>query len=268
MSIVQAVILGIVQGATEFIPVSRSGHLAILENLMDLPDVSVLFDVILHLCTLAVVVVFFRRRLGGMFSSLFRFAARRKREEDGENLRLVLMVIGSTAVTACGGFVVSLADLGKRPGIVSLLLIVTGVILLLGGKREGSNDYRGMRLTHALFIGAAQGIGVFPGISRSGITISAGSAAGLERERAGEYAFILSIPAILGALLLSLREAEALRASISAASLAAGSAAAVATGFLSLSVLMRIVKGGRLSLFSWYLIPAGAVGFTYFTFFA
>ncbi len=268
MSIIQAVILGAVQGLAEFIPVSSSGHLAIFEYLMDLPEVPVLFDVILHVCTLLVVIAVFRRRIWGMIVSLFRWIAGRKDETDRENLRLIVLVLAATAVTGVVGYFVSRIDLGSRPGIVSLLLAVTGGILILTRGKKGTMGYGEMKIVHALWIGAAQGIGVFPGISRSGITISASTLAGVERERAGEFSFILSIPAILGALVLSLKDAESLSASVGIAPLAAGAVSAIVVGFLSLILLLRIVRGGRLALFSWYLIPAGILGFVYFNFLA
>ena len=258
MSIFEAVLLGAVQGLTEFLPVSSSGHLAVLKHLFGRGDVPLLFDVLLHISTLGVVIIVFRARLGGIIGSIFRLLARRERlEPDVENLRIVWLGLSATVVTGVLGVTVAGFEPGRYPKLVGLLFLVTAGILLFTRVAHGSRGYREMGGGRALLAGFAQGLGVFPGISRAGITISAGLLSGVARQQAAEFSFLISIPAILGALLLTLREAGDLSAAVPAPSLAAGLVTSFVVGLLSLKLLLRLVRGGRLYLFALYLIPLG-----------
>ncbi len=260
MTIFEAIVFGVIQGATEFLPVSSSGHLALTKDILDLAEVPILFDVILHVATLAVVIVFFRKRIGAIFASIGRWVARRAGDADVPNLRLAWVIIVATVVTGVIGILLNELDVGSNTRIVSVLFIVTAAILIGAHFLKGSRDYDQIGLRDALIVGAAQGLGVLPGISRAGITISASIGAGLRRERAGEFAFLVSVPAILGALVLSLRDAEELAAVVSPVALAAGFVSALVVGLLSLVLLVRLIRGGRLFYFSFYLIPLGIVG--------
>ena len=263
MTFIQALLLGAVQGATEFLPVSSSGHLAVLRAVMELRDVPVLFDVMLHIATLIVVIVVFRRRVGGLLRSIFRWVSRRSGDADRENLRLAWVIIVATVLTGVIGLAVGSLETGLRPRVVSALFILTGLILLGSRFFSGSRDYRGIGLRDGVIVGIAQGLGVFPGISRSGITISAGLVAGMDRETAGEFAFLVSIPAILGAFVLTLRDAAELSQSVAPAVLVAGFVAALVVGAGALTLLLRIVKSGRLYFFAFYLIPLGIAGLVF-----
>ncbi len=260
MTIAQALLFGAVQGATEFLPVSSSGHLAVLKTVLDLGDVPILFDVILHIATLIVVVFVFRTRIGGILRSIGRWIVRRADETDGENLRLTWVIIVATVITAVLGLGVGRLDVGAGPRVVSALFIVTGFILIGSRFLSGTRDYREIGLRDGLIVGVSQGLGVFPGISRSGITISAGLVTGLNRETAGEFAFLVSIPAILGAFILTLREAGELSESVGVPALAVGFIAALIVGAAALTVLLRLVRSGKLFYFAIYLIPLGIVG--------
>ena len=264
MSLFESLFLGALQGITEFLPVSSSGHLVVMKNLMDLQEIPVLFDVILHVATLLVVVLVFRKRIGELFSALIRFVLGRKREEDRDSLRLIVTILIATAITAVIGFAVSSLEVERHPKIVSSLFIVTGIILLIARKERGSLEYGQIGIKQAVVTGAAQGLGVFPGISRSGITISGSLLSGMSRERAGEYSFILSIPAILGALILELKDLETLSGLTSPLVLTAGAASAFLVGLFSLLLLLKLVKRGKLYFFSFYLIPFGLVGLFFF----
>jgi undecaprenyl-diphosphatase len=267
MTTLQALLFGCLQGLAEFLPVSSSGHLTLLKGLFGLQDVPQLFDVLLHIATLIVVCAVFRRTICGLLAALGRFLTRRRREGDNGKLRLILAVIVATFFTGVIGLAVK--DFGEALSAkaVSGLLLVTAVILLstrrlekkAAGKPEADKAaVPGVKA--GVITGIAQGIGVLPGISRSGITISAALFAGLNRAAAGEFSFLLSVPAILGALVLSLRHAEALTASVPVAALVAGMASALVTGWLSLRFLLRVVRGGRLYLFAAYLVPVGILG--------
>ena len=260
MTVTEALLLGAIQGATEFLPVSSSGHLAVLKSILDVGEVPILFDVILHIATLIVVLVAFRRRVAGVLKSIARWISRRSDDSDTENLRLSWVILLATAITAVVGLGVGRLDIGSSPRIVSALFIVTGAILIASRFFSGTRTYRDIGLREGLIVGLGQGLGVFPGISRSGISITCGLASGLNREKAGEFAFLVSIPAILGAFILTIRDAGELSQSVGALALIVGFVAALAVGMASLFLLLRVVRSGKLFYFAVYLIPLGVVG--------
>ncbi len=265
MSVVQALLLGLLQGITEFLPVSSSGHLVLARALMGLEDVPLFFDVVLHVATLVIVVYVFRQRVWGILSALGRALLRRQKEGDREHLRLALLLAAASALTAVTGLGISSLEVREQPGWVCLLLLVTALLLVLSsvlGRGRRPLDETGW--PQALIMGAAQGLGVFPGISRSGITISSALMSGMSRQAAGEFSFLLSIPAVGGAFILTLRDAAAMSSGVPPLSLAAGFLAALAAGYASLKLLLRLISGGRLWLFAFYLIPAGIWGLLHF----
>jgi undecaprenyl-diphosphatase len=264
MTLMQSIMLGVLQGVTEFLPVSSSGHLVVLRRFMNLQEVPILFDVLLHVATLFVVLIVFRDRVGRIIVALGRALIGKKDEEDGENLRLFWVIILATAITGVIGIGLEQLEAGRNIKLVSALFIVTGGILWWTRFQQGTVNYGTLGMKQGLITGIGQGLGVLPGISRSGITISAALVSGMDREKAGEYSFLLSIPAILGALLLKLKEAEALFSSISPMVVAAGFASAFFVGLLSLLLLLRLVRRGRLYLFSFYLVPFGIAGLLFF----
>lgn len=264
MSILESLILGAVQGATEFLPVSSSGHLVLFRNILNLQEVPALFDVILHVATLLVVMFFFRKRIMTLLGALGRFLIRRSREEDQESLRFIVVVLAATAATAFVGFGLNEIEAETKPRLVGLLFIFTGLLLIALRKASAGGGYDRLNWKFGIFTGLAQGIGVLPGVSRSGITIAASRFGGLDREKAGEYSFILSIPAIAGALLLELKDLDSLTAAAAPTVIAAGFAAAVVVGLLSLTLLVRMIRSGRLYLFSLYLIPLGLLALILF----
>ena len=264
MSPINAALLGLLQGFTEFLPVSSSGHLVLARALMGLNDVPVLFDVILHMATLLVVLWVFRERVRAILLSLGRGLGRRIGPEDKPNLVLAGQLAAASGITAIIGFGISGLEIRDSPRIVSALLLVTAAILVASAFFHGNRGMNEIGWKRALSMGAAQGLGVFPGISRSGITIGSGMMSGMGRSAAGEFSFLLSIPAVGGAFLLSLKEAAELSHSISAWSLAAGFLAALVAGYAALHLLLWLIKGGRLWLFAIYLVPAGIWGLVFF----
>ncbi len=260
MNTLQSIALGAVQGIAEFLPISSSGHLALMKEIMDLSEVPLLYDVLLHVSTLLVVVIVFRRRIGRIFTSLFRRMKKTHNEDDAANIRLTWVLLVATIITVAIAVPVSMLEPEKNIRLVSIFFIVTAAVLAGTIFVKGEKDYRQIGLKEALVTGIAQGAGVFPGISRSGITISASLYSGMSREKAGEYAFLLSIPAILGALVFSLRDAESLNTVIPAAALAAGLITSFIVGAASLLLLLRLIRKGRLYFFSFYLLPLGIIG--------
>jgi undecaprenyl-diphosphatase len=263
MTSIQSLLLGALQGVAEFLPISSSGHLVLLRQLMDLGEVPLLYDVLLHVSTLIVVLIVFRSRIGSIFASIWRVLKAAAGPGDRENLRLTLYILIATVVTGAVGFVLSRFEglFFNRPRLVSLLLLVTAAFLLSTLIRRSQRDYLQIGFLLAVIVGLAQGVGVLPGISRAGITISVALLLGLDRQRAGEFSFLIAIPAILGALLLQLREAGTLLEMIDPLALLVGFAASFVIGLLSLLLLLRVVRRGQLALFSIYLIPLAVISF-------
>ena len=264
MNTLQAIALGVLQGATEFLPVSSSGHLVITKELFGVAQVPILFDVLLHVATLVAVIVVLRTQVWAFLVALGRLVRRTVREEDRPYLRLIPIIVVTTAVT--GGFGIGLDHLFniRNPVMTSALFLVTAGLLIATRWFHGTRGLNQIRWLDALILGVAQGLGVLPGISRSGATISVALYSGMDRKTAGEYSFLLSIPAILGALVLTLRDAEALGAQVGLGPVIAGCVAAAVVGYVALTALLKIVRAGKLSLFAWYLIPLGVAGILFF----
>jgi undecaprenyl-diphosphatase len=275
MNPLKALVLGLVQGIAEFLPISSSGHLELAKTIFGLEEVPILFDVILHVATLIVVVVVFKKRLLAILEALWDFlfhrhktpskgltkTQKKKDEIHRENLAFVVPLLIATAVTAVIGIGIEKFIPSDGTKMVSIRMLITAIILgLTSIIKPGSRQPGTMGNGRAAILGLAQGIGVFSGISRSGITISAGIFAGLTREAAGEFSFLLSIPAILGALLLKLKDFGELTAAVSFSHLALAFFAAMIAGFAALKILLKIVKSGKLYWFAPYLLVVGVVG--------
>ncbi len=283
MSISAALLLGLVQGISEFLPISSSGHLAVLSAFLNVEDTPILFDIFLHLATLLAVIIVFRKKIGSLFLSLFKFlkgmAAKSASDASGKfherfacldsetqgDMRLILALIVATAGTGVVGLLIRDFAVSLSPGVISLLFVATGVLLILSGKVKQENASEEVSARQAIAVGLAQGVGVLPGLSRSGVTISVALFAGVRRSSAGEFSFLLSIPAILAAFLLELKDAEILAGSVSAAALAAGMLTAFVSGLVSMKLLLRLINRGKLGWFACYLIPAG-IGFAAYFF--
>jgi undecaprenyl-diphosphatase len=260
----EALVLGIVQGATEYLPVSSSGHLVIAQHLFGLEEPALFFDIVLHLGTLIAVVWYYRKDIVELvtetFAGLRYLGSGHSWKETAAafpGLRFVILMVIGTVPTAVIGitFEDTFEQLFGSVQVVGFMLIMTGVVLLLTRLSRGAGrDAAAMTWVEALIIGIVQGIAITPGISRSGITISAALLLGIERETAARYSFLLSIPSILGALLLRLNGAED---GIGTAALVLGFVAAALTGYFCLALLVRVVKRGRLSWFAPYCIALG-----------
>lgn len=284
MTAAKALLLGLIQGIAEFLPISSSGHLELFKNILGLTEVPILFDVILHIATLFAVVAVLWKRIAAIFTALWRALWRflfvkktpavkgltqtqkKKDEESRQNLAFVLPIIIATAVTGVIGILIEKVLLETFPGLrgtklVAVNMLITAAILgLTATIKPGERGPARIGKGRAAFIGFAQGIGVFSGISRSGITISAGLFAGLNRETAGELSFLLSIPAILGAFVLTIKDAGSMMATVSYPQLALAFAAALFSGMASLKILMKIIKSGKIYWFAPYLVLVGILG--------
>ena len=261
MTIIQAIFLGAVQGVAEFLPISSSGHLAVAEYFLGHTDVPIIFDILLHIATLGAVCIVFYKQIWRLLTVLGRVIIRKNTVEDSADLKLIGALLISTVVTGLIGIVLKDVVQAKNLLFIAVCFIITGVVLLLSTKLQSKKNVAVPSVLQAVIIGAAQGIGVLPGISRSGSTIAAALLTGISRERAGEYSFLLSIPAILAAFIFELKSADTISGSIGIAALIAGMLTSFIVGFFSLTFLLKLIKGGKLGLFACYLIPAGIILF-------
>jgi len=262
----QAIALGIVQGLTEFLPVSSSGHLVLLQHWFGLREPELAFDISVHVGTLAAVVVFFRRDIGAIVAALWGFLKRLAHGQaagsaittDGD-LRLAWLIAAASVPTAAIGLGFhEIADrLFGSVALVGLALMVTCLLLLATRRatvrRHTMADFS---LAAALAIGVIQGLAIIPGISRSGATIALGLILGLSRDTAARFSFLLSIPAICGAALIGAGELAG-GGGPPLAIVALGTGASALVGYAALWMLVYIVLRGRLHLFAPYCALVG-----------
>lgn len=261
MEIIKAIILGVVQGATEFLPVSSSGHLVLGSKILDFQGQGVAFDVFVHLGTLLAVVLVFRKDLLEMVIAPFLMIKGNREPEVKQFFLLAIYVtVGTIPVVIVGLLLNDHIDrLFNSELIVYCMLLVTGILMLV----STSLKERGVSLNcpRAILIGIAQAMAIMPGLSRSGSTIFAGMALGLARETAAKFAFIMSVPAILGAVIL--KSGDMLQSTSSTDGLlviGAGTVMAAVSGYFSIVLLLDIIKRNRLQWFGYYCLVISFIG--------
>lgn len=288
MTTFQGIILGTLQGVAEFLPISSSGHLQLCQTLFGLEEVPVLFDVFLHLATLASVCIYFRKKIWNLLKILGRWITKKPDTEirDPEDLlsgsddrgrKAIIALIISTVITGAIGVFTSkvISDISMKA--VCSGFIVTAMLLILSDQAEKhprkpkapettveTKKPSPVTLMQSVVIGIMQGLGTLPGISRSGSTIAGSLFSGMDRKTAGDYSFIVSIPAILGAFVLELKDLGEVNQVVGASPVIAGCAAAFAVGYIALTFLMKLIKKGKIVWFAAYLIPLGVFGLLYF----
>lgn len=259
MTLVQSLVLGALQGFTEFLPVSSSGHLALAQRLFGLSDPPIAFDVFLHFATMLATLLYFMGDILSLLKEwLLGFVGRDRRKSEG--WRYGWAVIAGTLVTALLGL--PLEGAATRafavPWAVACGLVVTASLLGFASRIPVSDKQ--VSLGTGILVGLAQGIAVMPGISRSGSTIVAALMAGVRREEAFRFSFLLSLPAIMGATLL-----EGLKALREGVFLpdgwAYGCALAFLCGLVSLHFMRKVVVFGKWKYFSLYCLVVAAIGF-------
>lgn len=251
MTVLEAVVLGLVQGLTEFLPVSSTAHLLIAQDVLDLPKHDLHVEVAAHLGTVGAVAIYYRRELGRMFAQVFR---------GGPDRRVAGLVVLATAclvlVKLARDAFPSIKDWRLQVGAAELGLIGVGIFLLATrfARRRADTE---PRWSDAAWMGVAQCVSaIVPGWSRSGSTIGTGLFRGLEPEWAARFSFLMSIPAVLAGTALDLKE-EPLRADEDVRGLLLAGAVAFASGLLAIHLLLRVVGRGRLSWFGPYCIGVG-----------
>ncbi len=266
MTLLQAIILGIVQGLTEFLPVSSSGHLVLVEHLLQVPaSTDITFEVFVHFGTLLSVVVVLRDEIVRMTRSFFEAVRDRqlvKQYRENDYFRLgIFIVVGSVPAAFIGlRFEDDVSAAFTDPKLVAVMLVITGLILFLTRLAAPSAGKR-MGIISALIIGMAQAFAIIPGISRSGSTISTGMYLRVSPLQAARFSFLLSVPVIGGATLLKTKEIYEQGVSLEYfLPVVVGTLAAFASGYLAIKVLLRIVEQGKFSLFAFYCLFVGTIG--------
>jgi len=252
VTIWQAVLLGIIQGLTEFLPVSSSGHLVIGEHFLGIREPELIFTVAVHFATVVAVMIFFRKELFKIIRSFFV-------KDDAEGRRMAyFLIIGTIPAAIAGiGFKSFFERLFESAFVAAIMLLVTaGILFSTKFARKSKKDMWKIKWLEVVFIGIAQALAIFPGISRSGATIAASLHLGITREDAARFSFLLSLPAIIGATLLQAREAGSL-AGHDLLVLLAGMISAGLVGYSAVAMMLRIVNRGKLYYFGFYCFTAG-----------
>ena len=269
MTYLSSILLGFIQGVAEFLPISSSGHLAIAQNLLNLDIGGTqdhFFDVLLHMGTLIAIFVVYWRDIWDMiceFFAFFRDVARRESPKQVPPARrlILLIILGTLPLFAVLPFKDKIEALSSNMPAVGAALLVTGVLLFMSDKfNKGRKSELSATVLDVIIIGIGQAIATVPGISRSGMTISVGCFCGLDRRFAVRYSFLMSIPAVLGANILSLK--DAMGAGIDTSLLpvyAAGVITAAVFGYLSIRLLKFIADKGKFGAFAYYCWAVGAL---------
>ncbi|MFH2050644.1 MAG: undecaprenyl-diphosphate phosphatase [bacterium] len=252
MSYIDAIILGIIQGLTEFLPISSSGHLVLAQNLLGVKQPGVSFELVVHLGTLLAVLVYFRWQLIALIKSIFDSTMKEERSI------ILFLIVGTIPAVIVGLFFKDFFEEAfGSPAFTSAMLIVTGLILFSTKLVKQGNKQ--VSLITAIIMGIGQAFAILPGISRSGSTIAAGMLFGVYPSKAAEFSFLLAIPAILGAVVLKFSDLLAIDKAL-IGHYAVGAVFSFIFGLAAVSMLLAIVKKGKLEYFAYYCVAVGSVG--------
>src|SRR5688572_18981940 len=266
MNELQALLLGVVQGLTEFLPISSSGHLILVPWVLDFhyleqhPEFNKTFDVALHLGTLAAVLAYFRRDLARYARGVLRSLRRRSIADQDERLGwlIVIATLPAAAPGALGEDAIK-EDLGQ-PWQIAILLAVFGLLLFLADRLPERREVEGLRMRDAVLVGLAQAVALAPGTSRSGITITAGRALGLTRPSAARFSFLLLAPITFGAVVFE--SVDAISTGLPAGSFGpfvVGILAAAVSGFAAIWGMLRYLQTHSYDIFVYYRLITAVV---------
>ncbi|MBW7996896.1 MAG: undecaprenyl-diphosphate phosphatase [Candidatus Glassbacteria bacterium] len=273
MGLLDALILGVVQGLTEFLPVSSSGHLALGKHLLGLATHGLMFEVAVHVATALAVVLAYRRRISGLAEALPSVCkpsawkvppgADKLTLERAENVRLIFFLAWGTVPAGVAGVLLrdTVENAFNSPRMVCWMLIATGVVLI-ASRLAPQDSGRGLTWTRVLIIGVAQAFALLPGISRSGMTITAALLCGLSPGRAAEFSFLLALPAILGAAAVEIvSQFSAVPPEFPGTwALVTGLGAAFFSGLAAIFFLLKTLRKGRFDRFAWYCWALAGAG--------
>lgn len=260
MTVIQAIFLGLVQGFTEFLPVSSSGHLALASHFLNVENPGLTFEIVLHVGTLLSVLVYFRPQLWRLFLSLFN------RQMKEEHRMIFYLFIGTLPAAVIGLSLKHYFEaVSNQPRVVALLLCVTGGLLLLPRLFPKKRGDQSMTLRTSLIMGIGQAFAILPGISRSGSTIVSGMLSGVNPAKAAEFSFLLAIPAIGGAAVLGLRDLDGIDSSLVIPYLTGGVVAFI-SGLIAVYAVLSSIRKGKFEYFAYYCIAVGLIAFIYLQF--
>jgi undecaprenyl-diphosphatase len=255
----ETLLLGLLQGLTEFLPISCSGHLVLAQALLGVEVPGVVLEVILHAGTLVAVLAYYWKDLVWLARGLVRFLVTGASEGQRETRYILLLAIGTVPVLVAGLTLRESVEAAfQSPRVAAAFLICTGLLLLstrFYGRGGGE-----VRPASALWMGIFQAISLLPGVSRSGATISAGLMARIVPREAARFSFLLSVPAILGALVVNLPDVAGETAGAAWGPYLAGFLAAAVSGYAAISILLRVLGRGHLAPFGYYCVIVGLIG--------
>ncbi len=252
MTYLDAVVLGIIQGLTEFLPVSSSGHLVLTQAVLGVKQPGVSFELIAHLGTLLAVVVYFRGKLIRLVKSVFT------PDLIVERRWVVYLIIGTVPAGLAGVLFSDFFEtMFSDPIATSIFLIITGFLLL--STRFIAQTTKSVSVLSAIVMGVGQALAIFPGISRSGATIAAGMLSGVKPAEAAEFSFLLAIPAILGAVVFKMDDLLTLQNSL-VGQYVIGAVLAFVFGWVAISGLLAVIRKGKFAYFAYYCFAVGTVG--------
>ncbi len=260
MTIIQAVVLGLVQGLTEFLPISSSGHLVLIQNFFGLNQPQLIFDIFVHFGTMCAVLLFFSKDIRAILSNISTI----KDIHTNPHTRMLWLIIIASLPTFVIAFIFSVKFIHAFNSVylVSVMLLITGVLLWYSETiiSENKKIFQ-MNFKHALIIGAVQGLAVTPGISRSGSTIATGLFCGIDRELAARFSFLLSVPAISAAFLMAVSQLlrTGFNLSISIACLIIGTLVSFVSGYYALKILFIFIRKKKLWVFAAYCWIVGSL---------
>ncbi|MGB0430085.1 MAG: undecaprenyl-diphosphate phosphatase [Bacteroidia bacterium] len=262
--ILQAIIYGIVQGLTEFLPVSSSGHLELAKAILgddSIKESGMLMTVVLHAATALSTLVIFRKDVAQIFKGLFQF---KNNEQTQFSLKIIISMIPAALVGLLFEDEIDAFFTGNIL-LVGFMLLLTGLLLLLADKAK--NTSKSVSPTNSIVIGIAQAIAILPGISRSGATISTSVLLGIDRSKAARFSFLMVVPLILGKMAKDVLDGALTEANVNGAALGIGFIAAFLSGLVACQWMIALVKRSKLTYFSIYCFVIGilAIGYTVFT---
>ncbi len=265
IEVLKYIVLGLVQGIAEVLPISSSAHLIIVENLFKIQDDSLAFEIFLHLASLFAILFFLRKKLWKLIKGFFIYLFKREEEYKLEFKYGWMIVLSTIPVVIFTLLFKDIIDkVSSTLWAVGILLMINGILLWFLSRIQGTRVKENLTYVDALVIGCSQCLGIFPGISRSGSCLCGAFTRKIEKETAADYAFILFIPAVLGATVLELTHISELSVTSNMLPLYGISfIIAMITTYFSFVILLKVIKKGKLSWFGYYCLAVGLFAMIY-----
>lgn len=260
MEIINAIILGIIQGLTEFLPVSSSGHLEIAKAILGeekIAEESLLMTVVLHFATAISTIIIFRKDLQEIFRGLFQF---KNNDSFQFSLKIILSMIPAALIGVLFNDEIETLFIGNLT-LVGWMLMLTGLLLFLADQAKASN--KNVAITDAIIIGLSQAIAIIPGISRSGATISTSVLLGIDKEKSARFSFLMVVPLIFGKMAKDILSGEISTTDANFLPLLIGFIFAFLTGMVACKWMIKLVKNSQLKYFAYYCLAIGGLVMTF-----